>query len=150
MWAHYADKNRGVCLEFGTDNDVFSGAFQVHYEIYPEPLDLSDESIEGNLIGFLRKSRSWEYEQEYRLISQERRFADPPDTLLTDDGYLTIPAGALKRVIVGCEASKAYCDEVSKLIAGAGAPVVLARVVRDRAQFELSVSNMNNSESRLT
>src|SRR5580704_921719 len=24
MWSHYADKHRGLCLEFGTDNEEFS------------------------------------------------------------------------------------------------------------------------------
>lgn len=32
MWAHYADKHQGFCLEFDTHYDFFGGAVQVRYE----------------------------------------------------------------------------------------------------------------------
>jgi hypothetical protein len=31
MWAHYGEKHSGVCLEFSTENEVFSGAIKVEY-----------------------------------------------------------------------------------------------------------------------
>jgi len=82
MWAHYADKHRGICLEFdGSDLDgsglefsasanrdffFFAEAQEVKYCGYT-PLPLGDpvEQV-GRVI--LTKSRHWSYEHEYRIF----------------------------------------------------------------------------------
>jgi hypothetical protein len=51
------------------------------------------------------KSEDWSYEAEWRLIAEERAFALAPlpdDALRTDDDFLTLPAGVLKSVTIGC------------------------------------------------
>ena len=69
MWAHYADKHKGICFEFdGSDNCYFFGKAQpVEYEDYTQiPLDEDRERQMTRVI--LTKSKHWLYEKEYRIF----------------------------------------------------------------------------------
>lgn len=75
MWAHYADKYSGFCLEFDTNNDLFAKAKKV---IYVEDIPkLNVLSVYGKgrrsdvLKQFCTKSKSWEYEREWRCIHND-------------------------------------------------------------------------------
>ncbi len=72
MWAHYADKYTGFCLEFKTDNELFEKARKVHYVDKIPKLDIQSIYAEGDrdemLDLFCTKSKSWEYESEWRVI----------------------------------------------------------------------------------
>jgi hypothetical protein len=102
MWSHYAENHRGICLEFGVaDNMLFRFARKVQYrDEYPRwvPCDINDKPDRvGELI--LTKSSDWSYEEEYRLISMDGH----PFLHLCGD-FFRLPNGALKSVIIGCEA----------------------------------------------
>jgi hypothetical protein len=57
------------------------------------PYEMTEEEY---LRVLLAKSELWRYEQEFRLIAQERANATPgEDTLMTDGSYLQLPDGAL-------------------------------------------------------
>ena len=82
MWAHYGDKHRGICLEFDVWQPNLSSAIRVQYrETYPTfPLD------DGTDISpFYTKSAEWAYEEEYRLIAQEKEHAFGLETLITEN-----------------------------------------------------------------
>lgn len=147
MWAHYADRHRGVCLEFGTDNDVFCAALQVQYQSDYRDLDLADETTEGNLLAFLRKPSTYDYENEYRLVAQERNLADPPDTLLTDDGFLTIPPRALKTIILGCEVDEDQCRKILEMVEHIGTGVDLKCAVRTLGRYDISIDAVTRFEA---
>ena len=69
MWAHYAAKHEGLCLEFdGSANCRFFGEAQpVQYENYTTiPLEGDPEEQMTRVI--LTKSKHWSYEQEYRIL----------------------------------------------------------------------------------
>jgi hypothetical protein len=69
MWAHYADKHKGICFEFdGSDNCLFFGEAQpVEYEDYTQiPLHKDKERQMTRVI--LTKSKHWMYEKEYRIF----------------------------------------------------------------------------------
>ena len=105
MWAHYADHHRGICLEFDLRNDVLCGALRCEYQREFPLVKLYENSDESNLLILLAKGKSWEYEKEYRLISQERTVAvQGANTLMTDGSFLQLPESALRSVIVGCQA----------------------------------------------
>jgi hypothetical protein len=73
MWAHYADKHRGVCLEFARDARVFDGTYKVVYcEEYPQ-FDPGERNINKTLLPLITKSYEWKYEEEYRAISQDKK-----------------------------------------------------------------------------
>ncbi len=80
MYSHYADCHRGFCLRFRTDHEFFKYSFPVEYKNKYPIIDIN--SIEPLKI-FYRKSKEWDYEEEYRLISFDGpgRFNYPPELL---------------------------------------------------------------------
>lgn len=102
MWSHYADHHRGMCVECGADNVVVCAALKVQYcDEYPF-LDLADDGALHNLLPLISKSSDWGYEDEYRLVAQERKVALGTGSLMMDDHMLELPARAIKSIIVGC------------------------------------------------
>lgn len=87
MWAHYADKHKGLCFEFdGSENCRFFGdAQQVQYEDYTPLVLLSDDSSKIMERTILTKSKHWSYEREYRIFrpGMAGQKLDYPDALLT-------------------------------------------------------------------
>ncbi len=86
MWAHYADKHKGLCLEFdGSSNCKFFGKAQsVEYEDHtPIPLHENAERQMTRVI--LTKSKHWLYEKEYRIVkpNEAGKNIDYPVELLT-------------------------------------------------------------------
>jgi hypothetical protein len=110
LWAHYADKHRGVCLGF----DIPDNPSVVHPVIYVDerelqdpylllktlssrPLEVAQSAVMRKL---LLKYKRWEYEDEVRLF---KRLGRGLTFVLFDDEDF-----ALKQVILGlrCTASK--------------------------------------------
>ena len=85
MWAHYADKNRGACVEWIMDDDVF---IDVEYRKKVRPVDtykivkliladkfldvdskITDEKVARYAIKpFVTKGKDWKYEKEIRCV----------------------------------------------------------------------------------
>lgn len=110
MWSHYADKHRGVCLQFDTSRDfpVLSRAVRV-IQVKGENLPTVNyivgfmDQIEGML---LSKHEGWEYEQERRII------------LYRQSGcYLDIRPDCLRSIIFGLHATEASIDWIGGLLA---------------------------------
>lgn len=140
MWAHYADRHRGLCLEFSTQNTVFSAALKVEYHPTYPPFDLTASDTDSALLPLLAKSNDWSYEHEYRLIAQERAVAVGGPTLLTDSGFLALPDGCLMSVIVGCMADHRVIQEVKQLIRTTAPRVALKIATRLPDRYELAVT----------
>lgn len=82
MWSHYADKHKGICLEF--DSDLTSHGFtnlaeedisegEVGYTEYEKTNYLSSNRIFAVSKIFLCKSNIWSYEKEFRLITLNKK-----------------------------------------------------------------------------
>lgn len=103
MWAHYADKHTGICLEFDSMNRVFGGAWQVKYNDVFQGERFYERDFDP-MFRFLHKSDVWKYEDEYRIVSREPagdpEYDDSP--LGSVEGVFKLPDGALKSIIVGC------------------------------------------------
>jgi hypothetical protein len=79
MWAHYANRPHGCCLEFRTDELMLSDqcAPGIHPVIYDDQLYDANEPLQGapERLGAVllrmacHKLRPWEYEREWRLVS---------------------------------------------------------------------------------
>lgn len=78
LWAHYANSHKGFCLEYDSDlllrsfktERVYS--FSVSYKNKPPEITIADMPIKNDglifkMTGF--KSKRWEYEQEFRIIT---------------------------------------------------------------------------------
>jgi hypothetical protein len=142
MWSHYADKHRGVCLQFSADEEEFSGAYRVEYsETYPS-FKLADESLERKLLPLVTKSTAWSYEDEYRVIAEEHALALSAKSLHTHDGFLTIPLASLTSIILGCEMDGAARESVREIVRRSGRAVALKQAVRVPNRYSLSVTDL--------
>ena len=75
MWAHYAEGDRGFCLEFDTKYPPFEKAQQIQYSnSYPE-VNIASIILNGDKYKSLPlltiKSEHWSYEKEWRLLHEE-------------------------------------------------------------------------------
>lgn len=138
-WAHYAVSHTGICLEFRTRNNVFCGAYKVKYLNEYPVLDFADDREFKNILPLITKAKVWSYENEYRLISEEKSLATSRETLHTDDGFFTIPNGALKSVIMGCQISDVDKEIVEELVSKFGNGVALKQATRVLDRYELTI-----------
>jgi hypothetical protein len=139
MWSHYADNHKGICVEFGTNNEVVCGALKVHYaDEYPF-LDLTDNSEEQNLLPLISKSTDWAYEDEYRLVAQERGGALGRGTLMMDDHLLQLPVGAITSVIMGCSMPEPDHQHLHEVLAQTGSAIKINRAVRVPDHYRLRI-----------
>lgn len=89
MWAHYSEKYSGFCLEFKTNNEIFEKARKVIYtENMPKlnAVSIYADGERGEILNklFCTKSKSWEYEKEWRCIHSDAGTAYTyPTELLT-------------------------------------------------------------------
>jgi hypothetical protein len=136
MWSHYADDHKGICLEFSTRNDVMCCALRCEY-LHEFPLTRAYSTADAENLGMLlAKAHPWHYENEYRLIAEERAHSLVADSLKTNGGLLTLPNGALTAVIVGCQGPY---DEVRRLAAAYAPDVAVRRAIRVPNRYELAV-----------
>ena len=70
MWGHYGDAHKGICI--GYDFSRAGGRVKSH--LYPVQYsdtrfsNLNAQNIASHTFLYLRKSKEWEYEREFRLI----------------------------------------------------------------------------------
>jgi len=117
MWAHYAEAHRGVVIEFDETADLFNSiaflkvdynAFRVGYN--PDGTD-QRQMVE---LFVKRKSKHWEYEQEFRLLvelSTTHKQVTGGKTMFLMD----VEPAAIKSVTLGLRATGATRSEVLAL-----------------------------------
>ena len=133
MWSHYANNHQGICLEFDTANPLFDQAQRVDYSL-EYPLWLPHQEMEKTARALLlTKSANWEYEHEFRIVGVQE---GDPARLLLDRDYLALPLGALKSVIVGCEADY---DAIRQVVNDSAPSVSIKRAVRVPNHYRLQI-----------
>jgi hypothetical protein len=136
MWAHYADSHKGICLEFSLRNDVMCSALKCEYLKEFPIMKLHSREDADALRVLLAKADPWNYEEEYRIVAQEREHAVGTGTLITDKGFLKLPKGALVSVIVGCRGDY---EKVSKLVQALAPDVKVKRAVQVQNCYALKI-----------
>lgn len=132
MWSHYADNHRGICLEFDTDNPLFSEALEVAYRSeYPRWVPHQMEQIAFEM--FLTKAEDWKYEKEFRIIGGGDM---EKDHLNLDGDWFRLPPGALQAVIAGCEADY---DAIRKVVGEHDPALPVRRIIRAPNHYRLQI-----------
>jgi len=122
MWSHYADYHRGVCLELSL-GIAEQHLWKVTYDDRLTKFSIMD--MLGNRdSAFARKSKCWEYEEEYRLMY--------PGTVARAQ---TMPPGLVRRVIVGMAMPASKRDALFSWIArnAPGVKVAIAGPASDKS-----------------
>lgn len=135
MWAHYAQKHRGICLGFDIPNDEADPIVRrinyepnrVHVALDPtkEFLGLTQEFIH---LLIYTKAKEWEYEREWRVIANLEH--EEKDT-----GFYFVdfsPQLISREVILGCR-NPSPIGQIAKLVRGNQAHV---RVCKARPAFQ--------------
>jgi hypothetical protein len=137
MWSHYASAHTGICLEFDTKRTPFSRAtIKVRYlSAYP-----AYDIVEGAYDSLFSKSANWAYEAEWRLIAEERAFAQSSRTIKTDNDFLLIPSGVLKAVIIGCLTDKSTQRRIENIIKTNAPSVLVRKAALARDKYELVIT----------
>ena len=122
MWSHYADEHRGICLYYEIPNSFLDyskngvlGVSPVEYGTNPfsdwfesEALTLSERGLDELAMEMMKKllifkNKSWEYEQEARILADK-------------SGNIEIDPGWLKAVFLGMRTPNEDIDLFRRLI----------------------------------
>lgn len=117
LWGQYAGSCRGVAIEVELDDGV---ARQVAYDAKLFRHD-DDRSYPSILTVLTRKTLHWEYEKEFRII--------------TDEQFWPV-AGRIRKVIAGPLCSKDSVRILEKMTGGT-IPVVRSKLDRNRLRIEV-------------
>lgn len=109
MWSHYADNHKGYCVEYNLNSNIINQlnfenedeVFLMKVEYEDTPLDFL--SLPSNFQFYLRrKSKLWEYENEFRYISSKK-------------GLHKIPSDAIKALYLGASINEIVKQTIVKL-----------------------------------
>lgn len=125
MWNHYADRYRGIVLEFACSDELSSAWLQakpIKYT-YEKPLTYSAPGMaellfqeDGNAISYINneipylKTPEWEYEREWRVSAYKR---DGDEELFSDFGF---HSKELQSVILGPHFDMGQLDTVVDIL----------------------------------
>lgn len=133
MWAHYADKHKGLCLEFdGSSNCMFFGEAQpVEYEDYT-PIPLHEDNNRQMTRVILTKSKHWSYEKEYRIFRPGMAGQN-----------LDYPVELLTGIIFGCMMSHEVRESVRRWVKEGSCRVAFFEARPKKAEFGLDIQRID-------
>ena len=138
MWSHYADHHRGICLEFHVANVLFLRAWKAAYcSEYPVWVPQDWRKIALDVI--LTKPKSWEYEQEFRIVGTPNGVGHP---LKLDGDYLSLPPRALLSIIVGCQGDY---EAVRRIVNEHAPGLPVKRALRIPYHYSLTIEDAANA-----
>jgi uncharacterized protein YbcV (DUF1398 family) len=127
MWSHYANHHRGICLEFDGLGALMAEAQQVSYVIERPAINPYADKPERMMeCAFLTKAKQWEYEAEWRIISEGG--ARP----------VGFDPAELTGIIIGASAPQSTVDTIRKWCAQRSLPLQITRMQVDGCTFRLN------------
>jgi hypothetical protein len=129
MWSHYSDNHKGICFGFDWDEkDVLFGKYkkvryQTHYDDVWSWIN-TDKEIVNKII--YNKSIDWNYEKEYRIITNEIKAVKFEKT-------------NLKEIIFGCKTPQKDIDEIINLANKYNLKINFKRAVIDVNRYALNI-----------
>jgi hypothetical protein len=149
MWAHYADNQRGVVIEFNTNDNAFRGGTlsKVTYRKTRVLLDRrKNNTEEAQRITKLKvafsKSKEWSFESEYRMLFHQRNLSRAEFKKGCSGCFIDIQrsATAIESVILGCRISPSSERAIRRFLSGNRfAHVKLLRAERHPKSYSLMI-----------
>ena len=138
MWSHYADSHMGFCLEFDVTSLPLSMAYKVKYQddypslLYPMPCD------ERALIPVLVKSEDWRYEDEFRVLLNDKTEIQPRN----DGKSFYLNGNEIKNVYIGCRMKEDMQKELLSMIGEGPFQPKLWQVKPSQSKFNLEIKEV--------
>lgn len=132
MWAHYADANKGICIELQprTASQIkwFEDAAPVKYQCNFPVINYYETtpSLENAMAALATKSIEWAYEKEWRLLRPK-------------PGPCVLPKGIISGVIMGCAISDEHRILVHEWADSYSPPAVVYQARTRPGQFTLEI-----------
>ncbi|OSZ77588.1 hypothetical protein CAP36_14535 [Chitinophagaceae bacterium IBVUCB2] len=99
MWSHYANKHKGICLQFDNnfekkfidlDEEEELSEGKVNYHFDGKLNYLGGNKKDGHAWVFVNKAKEWEYEQEYRFMIIKKKEIQRFDPLFLKNIYFGV------------------------------------------------------------
>jgi hypothetical protein len=135
MWAHYADKHRGICLGMDVKDSLVSEVKYTDEKIRVEfGQHLPKHGLSAELLSrvLLTKATCWLYENEHRLLAALKT-PDPKNGLYYTD---FCPQVQLREVIIGHRCAWTIAH-VEQLLGDVAAPVRICKARPAFGRFEM-------------
>lgn len=144
MWSHYADKHKGICLEFDTKHllrydkaEFIRVRYRKQYPIYTTKKEIDIKSAVSY------KHIDWKYEGEYRLLHGN-----------SSGKMFHFPSSALTQIYIGCCMSEDDRYDLDKIIQernkeslrAASNPLQSCSMEKDKYNYKLNIKNNQASD----
>ncbi|CNH38799.1 Protein of uncharacterised function (DUF2971) [Yersinia enterocolitica] len=137
LWSHYADSHSGFCIRFRKDVLLKNLNIINHGDVIYNDVPINimhgfneKENIAKDII--FKKSSSWGYEKEFRMIHSE--FAESDNDRFRVECY---PDDAIDCIIFGFNSSDSNVSLVKSIMQGNN--LIYKKITRDANSFELYV-----------
>jgi len=147
MWSHYADSHEGFAIEFDaehpffdqkrSEDDQFRQLNRVTYQSNRPELIFNEVD---NFQNFLVKSTQWEYEQEWRMLTDLSSADKSIETNEHSVHLFNLPFSALKSITFGCKASAELKQEIKSILSDNEnlKHIELYEALEDRKEYKLN------------
>lgn len=133
LWAHYTNQHEGCCVKLDLLNDV-DLFYRIRAVVYDDNY-LSYNYLRNHKGAFdtiCHKSKAWEYEEEYRILSFNQIGAKP------------IKPGTVKEIYLGCrikdDDKRRVIDVVSRTVKQPG--IILYQATTDDKSYKLNFTRL--------
>lgn len=127
MWAHYADKHRGVCIEYEITDDMITAHNDSHQVLRINNVRYRDRKVMSDYItldnALLAKGASWQYENETRLLYYDKNNVSENGKA---DDYISLSGFRIKSIYLGYRIKKK--DKIDVIEASKGKGITLFQV----------------------
>lgn len=165
MWSHYADSNRGICIEYdlkklksdpyklakhlfpiiyATERPFKQDLQQLIHDLNQLCRDIADRNVYDGETDFNRvlpiletKGTEWSYEKEWRIVFTKKQLYDEDDSVL-DSG--NIPFECVSGIYLGVRIDPEYRQNIIEICErfrekGIPVPVFQMQITNDTFQF---------------
>lgn len=129
MWSHYAKNHTGVAIEFSGFEHPFDLSVDVNYTLdRPEfrPLDPDRNDLMQRIL--LRKSKIWEYEQEWRYFQ-----------IKNGPGLVRFNPSIIKSIILGAAAQPEFVAQLNLILSAREDPLEIKKARFDPKSYLVHV-----------
>lgn len=142
MWSHYGDQHRGVCVGF--DREIIlelvpknDAGHPLYHEV--KKVEYTEVRPGNGDQGYLfKKSNEWRDEDEYRIVSAMK--AGSPSW---GPGVWTIPAAAIKEVVIGARIAPAAEGKLVTAVKFHRPDIGLKKAVIDMKKFKIHAEDLS-------
>jgi hypothetical protein len=133
-WAYYGNMHKGICIRYRFFNNIlednFADKFVFKKVEYKEDFDFYRGIVAD---GFLRKTKSYDEEKEWRMVWYDRDYKHNPLYWSKDQNiYLPIGSEHISQVFVGCRCPETIVKTIIDYAKGKEPEIQVLKIIPDK------------------